>query len=283
MPKRAVRPIHWKSLVLAALLALAPAGRAWAVAVSPSALFLDPRSPAGTLTLYNGGSLPEELEISFAFGYPRSDAEGNVRVEMVDTAPDGEPSIVPWMRAFPRRLVLQPGQRQTLRVMVQPPADLAAGEYWGRVLVHSRGGQPPIEQQEGGVRMQINVETVIATAVLFRKGEVSTGVTVGGAAAAPAPGGVRVSLDLARQGNAAFLGRVVTELVAPDGRVVATREDAVSVYRALRHAVVLPLPQGTALAAGYTVRWRADTDRPDLPPGAVTAPQAATGTVPVAS
>jgi hypothetical protein len=278
MPKRTVRVNVWKSLLLAALLALAPAGRAWAVAVSPSALFLDTRSPAGTLTLYNGGSRPEELEISFAFGYPQAGDDGIVRVEMVDTAPAGEPSIVPWMRAFPRRLVLQPGQRQTLRVMVQPPADLPPGEHWGRVLIHSRGGQAPIEQQQGGVRMQINVETVIATAVLFRKGEVNTGLTVAGTAAA-APEGVRVSLDLARQGNAAFLGRVVTELVAPDGRVVAEREDAVSVYHTLRHVVVLPLAAGTA-AAGYTVRYRADTDRPDLPPGSLSA-AAVTGTVPV--
>lgn len=279
MPMRAVRVNAWKSLVLAAVLALVPTGRAWAVAVSPSALFLDARSPAGTLTLHNGGSLPEELEISFAFGYPVSDAEGVVRVEMVDTAPAGEPSIVPWMRAFPRRLVLQPGQRQTLRVMVQPPADLPPGEHWGRVLIHSRGGQAPIEQQQGGVRMQINVETVIATAVLFRKGEVSTGVAVATAAAAPAPEGVRVSLDLARQGNAAFLGRVVTELVSADGRVLAEREDPVSVYHALRHTTVLPLPAGTP-AAGLTVRYRADTDRPDLPPGALSA-AAVTGTVPV--
>lgn len=275
-----VRVRAWKSLVLASLLALVPAGRAWAVAVSPSALFLDASSPAGTLTLYNGGSLPEELEISFAFGYPTSDAAGNVTVQMVDTAPAGEPSIVPWMRAFPRRLVLQPGQRQTLRVMVQPPAELGAGEHWGRVLIRSRGGQPPIEQQEGGVRMQINVETVIATAVLFRKGEVTTGIAVSGATAAPAEGGVRAVLDLARQGNAAFLGRVVTELVAPDGRVAAQREDPVSVYRALRHAVTLPLPAGVTSAAGYTVRYRADTDRPDLPPGFITA-GAVTGTIPV--
>ena len=276
--KRPVRVNAWKCLVLAALLALVPA-RAWAVAVSPSALFLDTRSPAGTLTLYNGGSLPEELEISFAFGYPTTGDDGAVRVEMVDAAPAGEPSIVPFMRAFPRRLVLQPGQRQTLRVMVQPPADLAPGEHWGRVLVRSRGGQAPIEQQEGGVRMQINVETVIATAVLFRKGEVTTGVAVTGATAAPVEGGVRASVELSRQGNAAFLGRVVTELVAPDGRVAAAREDAVSVYRTLRHTVVLPLPAGAA-AAGYTVRYRADTDRPDLPPGALTS-GAVTGTVPV--
>lgn len=279
MPERAVRVNVWKSLVLAALLALVPAGRAWAVAVSPSALFLDTRSPAGTLTLYNGGSLAEELEISFAFGYPVTAADGSVRVEMVDTAAAGEPSIVPWMRAFPRRLVLQPGQRQTLRVMVQPPADLPPGEHWGRVLVRSRGGQAPIEQQEGGVRMQINVETVIATAVFFRKGEVSTGVAVSGVTAAPAEGGVRVSVGMERQGTAAFLGRVVTELVAPDGRVFAQREDAVSVYRALRHTAVLPLPAG-ASPAGYTLRYRVDTDRPDLPPGAVTA-DAVTGTVPV--
>lgn len=278
--KRPVRVNAWKSLLLAALLALAPAGRAWAVAVSPSALFLDTRSPAGTLTLYNGGSLPEELEISFAFGYPTTGDDGAVRVEMVDTAPAGEPSIVPFMRAFPRRLVLQPGQRQTLRVMVQPPADLAPGEHWGRVLVRSRGGQAPIEQTEGGVRMQIAVETVIATAVLFRKGDVTTGIAVSGVQAAPAPGGVSVSMDLARQNAGAFLGRIVAEVLDAQGRVVGQAEEPVSVYRVLRRRFTIPV-QGAAPGAGFSLRWRVDTDRPDLPPpGPLQAPPV-TGTIPV--
>ena len=258
------RPDFRRIALLVALLLAGLATRAAAVTVSPSALFIDSRSRTGTLTLYNGGILPEEVEVSFAFGYPVSDSVGTINVELRDTASSGEPSIVPWLRAFPRRLVLQPGQRQVLRVLVQPPADLAEGEYWGRVLVRARGGQPPIEQTNGDVRVQLNVETVIATALMFRKGAVQTGITVQDARAETTPQGVQLTVDVARQGTAAYLGRVRAQLVAPDGRVQAEVEDAVAVYRTLRRRFVFPAPDG-GLRPGYTVRYTFDTERPDLP------------------
>ena len=91
---------------------------------------------------------PEEIDIAFAFGYPQSDSVGNVTVPFTDSVPAGEPGAVPWLRAFPRRLVLQPGQQQVVRILAQPPENLPDGEYWGRVMVASIGGQPPIQQQQ---------------------------------------------------------------------------------------------------------------------------------------
>jgi P pilus assembly chaperone PapD len=268
--------------VALALLSVLAAGaqRAWAVTVTPTALFIDARSPTGTLVLYNNSTRPEEVEVSFAFGYPTSDAEGRVRTMLSDSAPAGEPSIVSHMRVFPRRFTLAPGQRQTVRVLVQAPPGLAEGEYWGRVVVRSRGGQPPVEQTQGQVRMQLNVETAIATAVLFRKGTVRTGVEVAGATARLAPEGVQAELDVRRTGTAAYLGRVRAEVVAPDGRVVGQLEDTLALYRMLRLRYTIPLAPG-APRAGLTVRYTFDTDRPDLPAeGPVKAPVTA-GTAPV--
>jgi hypothetical protein len=266
----------------AALLAALCAGlvtTAHAVTVSPTALFLDSRNPGGTLTLYNGGTLPEEVEISFSFGYPVTDANGNVTVQFRDTAAAGEPSLVPWLRAFPRRLQLAPGQQQTIRVMASPPAELAGGEYWGRVMVRARGGQPPIEQTTGNVRVALDVETEVATAVLFRKGEVTTGATVRSATARPLAGRVDVLLDLERTGNAAFLGRVQARVVGPDGRVLGQVEDAVALYRQLRWRLSIPAP-AAGFPAGSTVQYTVDTERPDLPRGALAAAPV-TGSVPL--
>jgi len=272
------------SLGTAALVALAltpvAAVPAAAVTVSPTALFIDSRSPSATLTLYNGGTIAEELEVSFAFGYPVSDSAGRVTVNLVDTAAAGEPSLVPYLRAFPRRLTLAPGQRQTLRVLVQAPASLAGGEYWGRVMVRARGGQPPIEQTQGNVRMQLSVETVVATAVLFRKGTVDTGIRLGNARAELAGDSVRATFDVERTGGAVWLGRVSAQLVGPDGRVVGEMGDAVALYRSLRVRFAIPLPAG-APRTGYTVRYTMDNERPDLPsPGHLTAAPV-NGTVPV--
>jgi len=251
------------------------------VTVSPTALFIDSRSPTAVLVLFNAGTAPEEIEIGFAFGYPTTDALGRTNTVLTDSAPAGDPSILPYVRAFPRRLTLAPGQRQTVRVLVQAPAGMAEGEYWGRVVVRSRGGTPPIEENRGDVRMQLNVETAVATAVLFRKGAVTTGLAVNGTTARLTPAGlVEAEFDVRRTGNAVFLGHLRAEVVAADGRVVGVMEDEMAVYRALRLRYDIPLAPD-APRTGLTVRYTFDTERPDLPsPGAVqAAPVSGTATV----
>jgi fimbrial chaperone protein len=270
-----------RTLVLAALLAMSPAA-ARAVTVSPNALFIDSRTRSGVLTLYNPGTLPEEIEISFAFGYPRSDLEGAISVALADSAPAGEPSVLGFVRAFPRRLRLEPGQRQTVRILMQPPAGLAEGEYWGRVLVRSRGGRPPVEQQTGGIRMQIDLETVIVGAVNYRNGIVRTGIAMDSVrASVSSPGDtVRVVADLSRQGNAAYLGHIRLELVAANGRVLAAVDDDLAVYRSLRKVEAMAVPPGTSLA-GATIRYRLTSERPDIDPEARLSAEPVTGTVPL--
>ena len=271
VPTRLAAVLRRGRLILAALALIAAAApAAFAVTVSPSALYIDHRTRSGVLTLINTGTRAEEIVIGFSFGYPRADSLGNVTVQLLDSAPPGEPSAVPWLRAFPRRLRLEPGQRQAVRVLVQPPAGLAPGEYWARILVHSRGAQPPIEQQQGDINLQVEVETVIATAVSYRNGEVSTGLAERALGASPAADSlVRVWMALSRQGNAAFLGHVRSELLDPRGEVVARTEDDIAVYRDMVRTfeIVLPPELRGRVREGYQVRYFIDTTRPDLPPG----------------
>lgn len=267
------------ALGLLSFLWLAATARAQ-VSVSPAALYIDHTSRSGTLTLYNPGNLPAEVEISFAFGYPKSDEQGNVSVPVVEEAPKGEPSAVPWLRAFPRRLVLQPSQRQTVRVLAQPPAGLVDGEYWARVLVRARGGQAPIEQVRGDVRVQLEIETVIVNAITYRKGPVRTGLTVQESRAAAVQGGVELTIDLERSGNAAYLGRIRAQLIAPGGRIVSEVEEPVSVYRQIRRRLLLPVPGGRT-GSGYIVRYTFDTERPDLPANGPLPLPPITGSMPV--
>jgi hypothetical protein len=274
--------VSTRLLVLAALLAAAPLP-ARAVTVSPNALFIDSRTRSGVLTLYNPGTTAEEIEITFAFGYPRSDLAGAISVVLADSAPTGEPSVLGFVRAFPRRLRLEPGQRQTVRVLMQPPAGLAEGEYWGRVLIHSRGGRPPVEQQQGGIRMQIDLETVIVGAVNYRNGTMRTGVKMDSARASVSPraDSVHVVADLSRLGNAAYLGRMTLELVSGEGKVLGTTEEDFAVYRSLRKVESIAVPTGASLR-GATVRYRFTTERPDIDPESRLAAEPLTGTVPLA-
>lgn len=265
-PLRARRASRAATLLLSAVAAVAATARdAAAVSVSPTALYIDSRTRTGILTLYNPGTLPEEVTLDFAYGFPQADSAGNVSVPLTREPAPGEPSALGWMRAFPRRLLLQPGQRQVVRVMVEPPAGLPDGEYWARLIISARGGQPPIEQTQGEVRLQLNVTTSLVIAANYRKGDVRTGVRVAAAQARREGAEVVVTADLERTGNAAFLGRLRAELVDARGAVLATAHDDVAVYRGMRRRIALPVPEGAA--GPLSVRLVLNTEREDLPPG----------------
>jgi hypothetical protein len=266
MAGRARRKVGTVRALAGALVLVAVATEAVeAVSVSPTALYIDHRTRTGVLTLYNPGNLPEEITIDFAFGYPRSDTAGNLSVPITREPAPGEPSALAWMRAFPRRLVLQPGQRQVVRVMVEPPADLPDGEYWARILITSRGGQPPIEDTQGDLRLQLHVETTLVMAANYRKGAVATGLEVDGSRAWTSPEGIHVEVDLRRTGNAAFLGRMRADLLDARGQVIATVWDDLAVYRDVRRRHLLPPAPGTP--GPFEVRISVDTSREDLPMG----------------
>ena len=89
------------AMMVLSLLALS-ASEAHAVTVSPTAVYITSRNPSALLTLINTGSRPEEIELSIAFGYPVSDSTGTLRVDIVDTAAFGEPSLTSYLRVFPR-------------------------------------------------------------------------------------------------------------------------------------------------------------------------------------
>lgn len=254
-----------RTALLTLALALAGAREAAAVSVTPTALYIDSRTRTGVLTLHNPGPLPEEITIDFGYGFPQSDSAGNIRVDVTRTPAPGEPSALAWLRAFPRRLVLQPGQRQVVRVLVEPPPGLPEGEYWARVLISSKGGQPPIEQRQGDQVLQLQVQTTLVIAANYRNGDVRTGLNVAAASARREGGEVQLQLDLERTGNAAFLGSLRAELVDARGNVVGTVYDDLAVYRTMRRRLAIPVPPDAA--GPFEVRLSIDTERDDLPAG----------------
>jgi hypothetical protein len=275
-----VRQVRTRRIAAAAVvITMLAAGTAAlrAVSVSPMSVFMSHTSRTATITLYNPNPLPEEIDIAFAFGYPQSDSTGEVTVPLSEESPEGEPSAVSWLRAFPRRLVLQPGQQQVVRILAQPPAGLEDGEYWSRILVTATGGRPPVEQQvQPNVRVAISMRTIIVASLNYRKGRLSTGIAVTDGSAVRSADGLQVTLDMERQGEAAYLGRVHIELLDASGRVVHEEEDILSVYRTLRRRFNFPGADGVT-----RVRYRLDTQRPELGRSNIITAPAVGGTIDV--
>lgn len=268
------------ALLALAAIALAGAAALGAVVVAPHALFLDHGSRSTALHLHNPSQGSEEVTIAFAYGYPVSDSGGRTYIRFVDRPGPEEPSAAAWLRAYPRRLRVEPGATRTVRLLAEPPPDLPDGEYWARLIVHSVpvAGAGTRSVDEGiSVGLELQMRTVIS--VTYRKGSLSTGVRLRRAEAEVRGDSLDARLGLRRTGEAAYLGTLSLALRDSTGTVRLEQVQAVAVYGELDPRITLPVE---ALERGpYTLEVRLATDRTDIPHERLIAAPAVERTIPV--
>lgn len=252
-------------LFAGALAAPAPAPlRAQGVTVAPPAVFIDHRTRSGSLVLFNGGNEPTEVTITGEFAVPLADSLGAIALRTIAEPDSSWPAATRWIEAYPRRVTVPPRSRQTVRLLARPPQGLADGEYWTRLVVSSRGAPVPVTLtgDTAGVHVGIDMQVNTLVAVFYRKGAVSTGVTLRDMGTTRIGDSLKVAVAMERGGNAAFIGALHLTLLDAAGRTAATTNVPIAVYRSMTPVFALPvagLPPGR-----YTLRARLDMDRPDV-------------------
>ncbi len=252
------------SACLVGILRSTPA-HAQGVMVAPHVVYMDHRTRSGSLTLYNPGNDPVEVSIETFFAYPVSDSAGGFELHTVEHPDSTMPSAAGWVQAYPRRMTVPPQQRQTVRLLGRPPANLANGEYWARLIVTAKGGQVPVTGvgDSTGITVGLTLEVRTILPVLYRKGPVTTGVAVSGLRASVEGDSLVVRARLVRSGSAAFVGTVHGALIDVTGKAVARFSFPQAVYFEMEPRFttsVAGLPRGQ-----YRLRFEATTERQDLP------------------
>ncbi len=235
-----------------------------AIVVAPTAVYLADNSPAAAINLFNPSSVPEEVTVDAFFAYPATDEDGNVFLS-TGGGEEQARSAAGWVQALPRRLVVPPGERRVVRVLAEPPAGTPDGEYWARLVFTSRGQQLPVgglaDSSQVQVGLDLEVRTVIA--LTYRQGPVETGLQVGTLEPVIARDSLIVQPGFQRDGEGAFIGRVLVTLTDLEGETLRSWEEQLAVYGRYdrRYAYdVADLPPGT-----YRVALRLDTQREDVP------------------
>lgn len=234
-----------------------------AVYVSPTAVFMNDNNRTAQVTLGNSSDVPEEVTVEARFGFLDTDSAGTPFVRLIDDPPPQFPSAVNWLRLFPLRLRLQPGDKQVLRILARPPADLPDGEYWSRLIVTGRRAAPEVTSSDTTMQVGLNLEIRLITSIAYRKGKVTTGLSIRDLSAHAEGDSLTVMVGTDRAGNAAYLGTGYFDLIDGGGQTVRDWSTPVAVYYPIRRRFVFPLD---SLAPGdYRVRVRFETTRPDLP------------------
>lgn len=256
--------------IVGALLVTSPAA-AQGVMVAPHAVHIDHRVRSGAVLLYNPGTEPVEVTISTLFGYPTTDSAGRIMLHTVETPDSTMPSALAWLQAFPRRLTVAPLERQTVRLLARPPAALADGEYWVRLVIAAKAGQVPVTGVQDTTAIQIGLTLEVRTiiGVNYRKGSVSTGVALSNVRAQLAGDSLITWGRLERRGNAAYIGTVRGALIDSAGAVRVSFSTPLGVYFTLEPRLTAPIP-GRRLPPGrYWLRYEVATEREDLDPRVV--------------
>ena len=237
---------------------------AQAILVAPQGVVLNNRERTGTVELYNPSSRPTEISIRPVYGHPTTTPDGDLTLEIIENPSASEPSAAGFVEAFPRRLVLQPNQRQTVRLLARPPVGLPDGEYWARMIISARDAEPPAGSagDTAGVTVGLTLEVRTIIAVNYRNGVQRTGVQLGELAVSTTPDSLILRAPMQRTGTAAWIGLTIVKLLNADNAVIATQTLQTAVYQSLSPRFAF---DRRALPAGrYRLSVDLSTDRPDV-------------------
>jgi len=169
------------------------------------------------------------------------------------------------IRFVPRQFDLQPGQKQTIRLMSRIPSETPDGEFHTHMEFLENVSRRQILNQEEGVdsRAKMMGEVSYATSIplTLSKGDIVTNLDITDLALQrDEKGKPSLSMVVRRSGNGQGNALIETDYIAPDGTVTkAGVRRKVYVYReidARNHSFVLELLEGVTLQKGGMIKLR---------------------------
>jgi len=254
--------IRLLSLPFALLLLFAFSAQAQ-VTISPTAVFLDKNSKVGSFYVSNPSNSAVEVRLGFEFAYPATDEDGRVYLNYENEEAEERFSLVPHLRAFPTTFVLQPNERQTIRLVGRIPQNSDPGMYWTRMRVSSNQLTPPIgDVAEGQVSAQVSFQIDQVTAVLVQHGDAETGLEIHNTQASVENDRLTLLSDVERMGNSPFIGSVQTRIFDSNGQEVDSRRSSTSVY--FRNNQRVEFDTSNWPAGQYTAETTFESQRNDI-------------------
>jgi len=253
------------ALILAGL--VFPPASVTQIMVAPPLVLMDDANRVTHYLVQNVSNEPQEVSVSFRFGYPTTDEDGRARMEYDDEASAERFSIAESVRAFPRQFRLEPGQRQRVRIMLFGEREFEEGGHWARIVTSAVPVSPPVEAVAEGISAQITIRRNTVTALMFRRGNAVTGIEVGPLAAEALGGTLHLHADLRRGGNTPFLGRRIVILRDGTGQIVHEDRADLALYFDQRRRFDIALPEG--LSGEYEVELSFEAARADVPASAL--------------
>lgn len=229
-------------LLLASIPPLAEAG----IMIAPTRITLEPGQSSSEVFVVNQGNEAITARILLVNRHMREDGS----FAEATTPNPGEHFADRFLQYAPRRVHLEPGQGQTVRVLARPPEGQAPREYRSHLLfrVEPSPDETPREAEAAGNRRKMSIRLVpvygVSIPVIVRSGQLSAKASIDGVGLNMQAGQTpSASFRLHRSGNRSIYGDVRVWFQPNGGRKQLIGETlGVAVYTPLPMRIVsLPL------------------------------------------
>ena len=183
-------------------------------------------------------------------------------LDVTDSATQPTPRADNFLRVFPRRVTLPPGESQIVRLQYRKPQNLADGEYRSHLYFRADKNSAPLGMEEGRdtTRLSVSITPIfgISIPIIVRNGRLSLNVSLSDLTVSQVNDTI-YSLNVAinRSGNQSAYGTLEATYESPQGdKVLLGLANGVGVYTELNRRIYnLPLrvPRGLNLKAGKLV------------------------------
>jgi len=239
------------------------------VMVAPTVVFMSDQQRTDRIIVKNPSDFPSEVTIRISYGLPLSDSLGNIGISLADSSVSDSKSAMDWIRAFPRKVIVPAQGSQTVRLVARPPAGLADGEYWARIVVSSKEGETalPATDVEGQISTKLNMIMQMAIMVKYRTGDLVSSLDLLSARAVQVDSKVHVLVDMSSLGNTSYMGVINARLIDADGKEMTENHTNLAVYDRLRRRIELGITAGQEFKKPYRVNLEITPDgRNDVAP-----------------
>lgn len=213
------------------------------IIISPYIVYMDEQEKFGTFIVQNESEQEYEISISFVFGYPKSDSLGNVSMQYFQEPTDSLPSIVSWLRAFPRNFILQPNQKQTIRMTVRPPDSISAGTRWARIVTSSVPKSQPVSNQNTGISAKINFVLNQVTTVLYRKEPAEAGIEISSIKTSQDSSHINFLVNYHPTGNSPFWADILVNVYDENNNLISDTNEYIPIYTDMTKKYSFPLSE----------------------------------------
>lgn len=239
--------------------------------VTPMRVVFDGKQKIQELNLANTGVDTARYVISFI----EIRMQENGTFEQISLADSGQRFASPYVRFFPRSVVLPPGEAQLVKLQLYNTSELESGEYRSHLYLRAEPDPSTLGDTEekgaasdSGISIRLTPVFGLSLPVIIRTGEQQSDVSLDSLHLSKATAAPQLHVLFRRTGNISVYGHVRVDHLSPQGKRTQVAEiKGVAVYTPTpQRKLMVPLAKGPDYRTGkLEVTYVPAQNKSDIP------------------